>query len=58
MDNQSYEWIVEEYKTISKDRGRTINNRKFICPKCGKSNGRKQTDFCPHCGTKINKVIK
>lgn len=52
MDNKSSKWIVEEYKTISKNRGRTINNRKFICPKCGKSNGRKETEFCPCCGTK------
>ena len=51
MENNVYKWIVEEYKTKSK-RGRIIRNRKLICPKCGKSNGRKETEFCPYCGTK------
>ena len=48
-----YDWVVEEYKTKS-ERGRIINNRKFICPKCGKSNGKKETPYCPYCGAKMD----
>lgn len=47
-----YDWMAEEYETKSQ-RGRTIKCRKFICPKCEKSNGRKTTPYCPYCGTKM-----
>lgn len=52
-----YDWVVEKYETKSK-RGRNIKNRKFVCPKCGKSNGRKETPYCPYCGTKMDIKVK
>lgn len=47
------EWIMTLYTTISK-RGRVISNKKFACSECGYSNGRKQTNYCPNCGAKMD----
>lgn len=46
-------WIEEKYETTSKTRNRKITNTKNICSVCGKSNGRKKTNYCPHCGEKM-----
>jgi hypothetical protein len=37
-------------------RGRTIIYKTLICDRCGKSNGRHKTNFCPHCGAKMKGV--
>ena len=34
-------------------RGRTIIYKTFTCDRCGKSNGRHKTNYCPNCGAKM-----
>ena len=46
-------WVMTLYKTTSK-RGRVIANKKFACSVCGYCNGRKQSNYCPHCGAKMD----
>ncbi len=45
-------WVMTIYATTSK-RGRVISNKKFACSECGYGNGRKQTNYCPNCGAKM-----
>ena len=47
-------WVMTLYATTSK-RGRVISNKRFSCSECGYSNGRKQSDYCPNCGAKMDK---
>lgn len=47
-------WVMTLYATTSK-RGRIISSRKFACSECGYSNGRKQNNYCPNCGAKMDK---
>ena len=46
-------WVMTLYTTTSK-RGRVIANKKFACSVCGYSNGRKQSNYCPNCGAKMD----
>ena len=46
-------WIMTLYTTTSK-RGRVIANKKFACSVCGYHNGRKQSNYCPNCGAKMD----
>lgn len=46
-------WITTVYTTTSK-RGRIISSKEFECSKCGYSNGRKQSNYCPNCGAKMD----
>lgn len=46
-------WVTTLYTTTSK-RGRIISNAKFCCSECGYSNGRKQSNYCPNCGAKMD----
>lgn len=48
-------WITTVYTTTSK-RGRIISSKKFECSKCGYSNGRKQSNYCPNCGADMREV--
>ena len=47
-------WVMTLYTTTSK-RGRVISNKKYACSECGYSNGRKQSDYCPNFGAKMDK---
>ena len=46
-------WVMTLYTTTSK-RGRVIANKKFACSVCGYGNGRKQSNYCPNCGAKMD----
>lgn len=46
-------WVMTLYTTTSK-RGRVISNKKLACSECGYSNGRKQNNYCPDCGAKMD----
>ena len=46
-------WVMTLYTTTSK-RGRVISNQKFACSVCGYGNGRKQSNYCPNCGAKMD----
>lgn len=46
-------WVMTLYATTSK-RGRVISNKRFACSECGYSNGRKQSNYCPNCGAKMD----
>lgn len=46
-------WVMTLYATTSK-RNRVISNKKFACSECGYSNGRKQSNYCPNCGCKMD----
>ena len=46
-------WITTIYTTTSK-RNRIISNNKFNCSECGCGNGRKQSNYCPNCGAKMD----
>lgn len=45
-------WVMTLYTTTSK-RGRVISNKRFACSECEYSNGRKQSNYCPNCGVKM-----
>lgn len=34
-------------------RGRCIQYKTYTCDVCGKSNGRKKSNFCPNCGARM-----
>ena len=46
-------WVMTLYATTSK-RNRVIANKKFACSECGYGNGRKQSNYCPNCGAKMD----
>ncbi len=48
------EWIVD-YNTSKTPsaRGRIMYYETYTCSKCGKSNGRKKSNYCPNCGAKM-----
>ena len=46
-------WVMTLYTTTSKS-GRVIANKKFACSVCGYGNGRKQSNYCPNCGAKMD----
>lgn len=46
-------WIMTVYTTVSK-RKRIVSNKKFACSECAYSNGRKQSNYCPNCGAKMD----
>ena len=46
-------WVMTIYTTTSKRR-RIISNKKFACSECGYGNGRKQSNYCPNCGAKMD----
>ena len=46
-------WVMTLYTTESR-RHRIISNKKFACSECGYSNGRKQSNYCPNCGAKMD----
>ena len=46
-------WVMTVYTTVSK-RKRIISNKKFACSECAYSNGRKQSNYCPNCGAKMD----
>lgn len=49
------EWYVNYMmsKTPSK-RGRIIHYETYTCSACGKSNGKKKSNYCSNCGAKMN----
>lgn len=50
-------WVMTLYTTSSK-RGRVVSNKKFACSECGYGNGRKQTNYCPNCGAKMDLEVE
>ena len=47
-------WRTTYFSSEGKSpRGRTIIYRTYTCDACDKSNGRRKTNYCPHCGAKM-----
>lgn len=46
-------WIAKPSTHISK-RGRFIHYDRYKCSECGVWNGRHKSDYCPHCGAKMD----
>lgn len=43
-------WMESPRTSRSPTRGRITSYNVYFCSVCGKSNGKRKTPFCPHCG--------